>query len=56
MVNASCSVDSDKRLAARPVGAQSTIRFLFPCRNPSTKALIIVVLPVPGPPVIIENR
>ena len=53
MVFASMPVDSDSRLAARPVGAAS--RILAPV---SRKAVmipsVVVVLPVPGPPVRIR--
>ena len=49
---ASLRVTSERRLAARPVGAARMIRFP---RNSKTALidLISVVLPVPGPPVII---
>ena len=50
MVLASRPVTSDIRLAARPVGAHSAT--LQPdCSSRSMMALMVVVLPVPGPPV-----
>ena len=51
MVEASCPVTSVNRLAARPVGAAST--HFSPLWPYSDKIPFkIVVLPVPGPPVI----
>ncbi len=48
---AGCRVASSMRLAARPVGAaRHTVKRL--AENTSTKARIIVVLPTPGPPVM----
>ena len=51
MVSAGCPVDSVILLAARPVGAQSLISIPFFIKY-LIIASIIVVLPVPGPPVI----
>ena len=51
MVVASWPVVSFRRLAARPVGAQSDSFTLFAARIRRT-ALRMVVLPTPGPPVI----
>jgi exodeoxyribonuclease V alpha subunit len=52
MVFASRPVLSDKRFAARPVGAQSAIETALAIRIFSTE-LTRVVLPTPGPPVMI---
>ena len=51
MVLASVFVDSDKRLAARPVGAHSST-FTPLARMIRRMLLTTVVLPTPGPPVI----
>jgi len=48
MVLAATPVVSDRRLAARPVGAQSRQR-TFLARKMSRMALTRVVLPTPGP-------
>ena len=55
MVFASRPVASARRFAARPVGAHRSTRS---CRRPSasTMARTRVVLPVPGPPVMIRSR
>ena len=51
MVLASAFVDSDNRLAARPVGAHS--RTFTPLARMIRRMLLTtVVLPTPGPPVI----
>ena len=50
MVRASCPVASVMRLAARPVGAQSTTELSAESRR--MMQLMSVVLPVPGPPVM----
>ena len=51
---ASMPVSSLMRLAARPVGAASTISSpIF--RNRATMPRTVVVLPVPGPPVRIST-
>ena len=55
MVFASMPVVSDSRLAARPVGAQSRHR-TFLARRISRTALTKVVLPTPGPPVMMSAR
>lgn len=54
IVRASRPVVSDSRLAARPVGAASSIRTPFAARMRRI-ALTIVVLPTPGPPVITSS-
>ena len=54
MVCASWPVASAIRLAARPVGAASKIGNPFSIRH-AINVLIVVVLPVPGPPVITKN-
>ena len=51
MVFASMAVLSDKRFAARPVGAQSAIATVLALRIFSSE-LTRVVLPTPGPPVM----
>jgi len=51
MVFASMPVLSDKRFAARPVGAQSAIETALAI-NIFSKELTRVVLPTPGPPVM----
>ena len=51
MVFASSPVLSERRLAARPVGAHSAIERLFAKRIFSSE-LTRVVLPTPGPPVM----
>ena len=54
MVFASIPMASPIRLAARPVGAASST--VFPDKvNRSMIAFIVVVLPVPGSPVITQN-
>src|SRR5438876_7121701 len=55
MVFASRPVDSESRLAARPVGAHNWHRTLL-ARRMSRMALTSVVLPTPGPPVIMRAR
>ena len=45
---------SRMRLAARPVGAATAILWLLPSKILSS-AFITVVLPVPGPPVIMDT-
>jgi len=58
-------MDSFSRAAALPVGAASRMRYLRPARSGSSPATAckaanrfttVVVLPVPGPPVITEKR
>ena len=51
MVFASSPVLSERRLAARPVGAQSAMAMVFASRILRIE-LTKVVLPTPGPPVI----
>ena len=51
MVLAGMPVSSFMRLAARPVGAARRVLTPNDCRM-SSSALMMVVLPVPGPPVI----
>ena len=54
MVFASIPVASDRRFAARPVGAAS--RILAPAsRNAVIMPSVVVVFPVPGPPVRIRT-
>ena len=48
MVFASIPVTSDRRFAARPVGAASRIRMP---RKARIMPMVVVLLPVPGPPV-----
>ena len=54
MVFASRPVDSASRLAARPVGAQSSTRSDL-ARKISMMPRTMVVLPVPGPPVMTSS-
>ena len=54
MVCPKAPVVSDKRWAARPVGAARSTRTFFALRILTT-ARRIVVFPVPGPPVNIES-
>ena len=53
MVRASAPVASLIRLAARPVGAHRTVSLSF--ESSSRMQLMMVVLPVPGPPVITKT-
>src|SRR6266567_6802206 len=55
MVLASKPVVSESRLAARPVGAHNWQR-TFLARRMSRMALTKVVLPTPGPPVMMSAR
>ena len=54
MVFASRPVDSARRLAARPVGAASSTRSDLAMKI-SMMARTMVVLPVPGPPVMTSS-
>ena len=55
MVLASRPVASPSRFAARPVGAQSR-HLIFLARKISSSELSSVVLPTPGPPVMMRTR
>ena len=55
MVCASRPVTSARRLAARPVGETSRIRF-FCASKAAAIVLVVSVLPVPGPPVRMKKR